>query len=59
MTEWEFEIDGQNIIGYIEDNKLTIHNHYDKEPLTKCEVDKYGCVWCFLNGDALIGLPLD
>ena len=39
MTEWEFEIDGQNIIGYIEDNKLTIPNYYDKEPLTKCEVD--------------------
>lgn len=59
MTEWEFEIDGQNIIGYIEDNKLTIANYYDKEPLTKCVVDKYGCVWCFLNGDALIGLPLE
>lgn len=59
MTEWEFEIDGQNIIGYIEDNKLTVPNHYDKEPLTKCEVDKHGCVWCFLNGDALIGLPLE
>ena len=44
MTEWEFEIDGQNIIGYIEDNKLTIPNYYDKEPLTKCEVDKHGCV---------------
>ena len=59
MAEYEFEIDGQNIIGYIEDNKLTIPNHYDNEPLTKCEVDKHGCVWCFLNGDALIGLPLE
>lgn len=59
MTEWEFEIDGQNIIGYIEDNKLTIPNHYDKEPLTKCEVDKHCCVWCFFSGGALIGLPLD
>lgn len=48
MTEYEFEIDGQNIIGYIEDNKLT-----------KCEVDKHGCVWCFFNGGALIGLPLE
>ena len=59
MTEWEFEIDGQNIIGKIEDNKLTIPNHYDKESLTKCEVDKHGCVWCFFNGGALIGLPLE
>lgn len=59
MTEWEFEIDGQNIIGYIEDNKLTIPNHYDKEPLTKCEVDKHGCVWCWCADRALIGLPLE
>ena len=58
-AEYEFEIDGQNIIGKIENNKLTIPNHYDKEPLTKCEVDKHGCVWCFFNGGALIGLPLD
>ena len=59
IVEYEFEIDGQNIIGYIEDNKLTILNYYDKEPLTKCEVDKHGCVWCFFNGGALIGLPLE
>lgn len=59
MREWEFEIDGQNIIGFIEDNKLTIPNYYDNEPLTKCEVDKHGCVWCFFNGGALIGLPLE
>lgn len=59
IVEYEFEIDGQNIIGYIEDNKLTIPNHYDKEQLTKCEVDKHGCIWCFFNGGALIGLPLD
>ena len=58
-AEYEFEIDGQNIIGKIENNKLTIPNHYDKEPLTKCEVDKHGCVWCFFNGGALIGLPLE
>lgn len=58
-AEYEFEIDGQNIIGKIEDNKLTIPNHYENEPLTKCEVDKHGCVWCFFNGGALIGLPLE
>lgn len=59
IVEYEFEIDGQNIIGKIENNKLTIPNHYDKEPLTKCEVDKHGCIWCFFNGGALIGLPLE
>ncbi len=59
MTEWEFVIDEQNIIGYIEDNKLTIPNYYDKEPLTKCVVDKYGCVWCWCADRALIGLPLE
>ena len=59
IVEYEFEIDGQNIIGKIENNKLTIPNHYENEPLTKCEVDKHGCIWCFFNGGALIGLPLD
>lgn len=59
MTEYEFVIDNKNVIGYVEDNKLTIPNYYDKEPLIKCKVDKYGCVWCWCADRALIGLPLE